>query len=885
MANKRPVTLYNGQPQELVNGDGLTVNGPIATVDYIDFDITAVVSGQVGRLRYNNTDGTLEFTMAGGNVTQQIGQELPIAVKHADAAGLINGYAVYQEGSNGDNILVRYAQANAEATSSRVFGVMTEDASGGSPAFCTTFGIVRDLDTSGLTEGAAIWLSPSVAGGLTSTKPVAPNHGVLIGLCIRSHANQGKIFVSISNGHELDELHDVLIVSKSNDDSLYYDSTAGVWKNKTPSAAKVILGLNNVENKSSATIRSELTSGNITTALGFTPENSANKGIANGYASLNGSGQIPSAQLPSYVDDVLEFANLAAFPVTGEASKIYIAIDTNFTYRWSGSVYLNIGGSGFTGTTDNIIEGSVNLYYTDSRARAAISVTQNLSYNSTTGLITGPDLSGYLTVSSASSTYQPLDADLTAIAALAGTSGFLKKTAANTWSLDTSTYLTSAVTSVGLSVPTGLTVSGSPITSSGTLTVSLTAGYAIPTTASQTNWDTAYTDRNKWDGGSTGLTASTGRTSLGATTLGSNLFTLANVAAISFPRVNADNTVSTLDAATFRTAIGAGTSSTTGTVTSVAMTVPTGLLISGSPITSSGTLTLSYATGYQGYTTTEATKLSGIAANANNYSLPIATSTVAGGIELFSDTVQSVAANAVSTTASRTYGIQLNAAGQAVVNVPWSDTNSGGTVTSVATGTGLSGGTITSTGTISLANTTVTAGSYTTANITVDSQGRITAASSGSGGGLTLTDDTTTAATYYPIIATATSGSQSSAKVSSTKLTFNPSTGVLTATTVTGSSDENLKKDWKDLPSNYVELLSELKHGIYTRIEENTEEVGVSAQSLLKFLQQAVVDNGEHGLSVAYGNAALVSAVQLAIRVVRQEARIIRLEELVSKLI
>jgi hypothetical protein len=71
------------------------------------------------------------------------------------------------------------------------------------------------------------------------------------------------------------------------------------------------------------------------------------------------------------------------------------------------------------------------------------------------------------------------------------------------------------VTSVGLSAPTGLTVGGSPVISSGTLALTFTAGYSIPTTSSQTNWDTAYTDRLKWDGGATGLVASTGRTSLG----------------------------------------------------------------------------------------------------------------------------------------------------------------------------------------------------------------------------------------------------------------------------------------------------------------------------------------------------------------------------------
>lgn len=148
------------------------------------------------------------------------------------------------------------------------------------------------------------------------------------------------------------------------------------------------------------------------------------------------------------------------------------------------------------------------------------------------------------------------------------------------------------VTSVDMSVPTGLAVSGNPVTTSGTLAISYAAGYAIPTTAKQTEWDTAFADRNKWDGGSTGLTASTGRTSLGATTVGSNLFTLTNPSAVTFPRFNADNTVSALSASDFRTAIGAGTSSTTGTVTSVGGTgTVNGLTLTGT-VTSSGNLTL-----------------------------------------------------------------------------------------------------------------------------------------------------------------------------------------------------------------------------------------------------------------------------------------------------
>ena len=72
-----------------------------------------------------------------------------------------------------------------------------------------------------------------------------------------------------------------------------------------------------------------------------------------------------------------------------------------------------------------------------------------------------------------------------------------------------------SVSSVAMTTPTGLTITGSPITTSGTLALTFTAGYSIPTTAKQSEWDTAYIDRNKWDGGATGLNAATARTSLG----------------------------------------------------------------------------------------------------------------------------------------------------------------------------------------------------------------------------------------------------------------------------------------------------------------------------------------------------------------------------------
>jgi hypothetical protein len=240
-----------------------------------------------------------------------------------------------------------------------------------------------------------------------------------------------------------------------------------------------------------------------------------NAGVANGVATLDGSGTIPLTQIPASLQGALQYAGTWDASInsptltSGAGTKGYyyvvnVAGSTalNGINEWkigdwaiyNGTAWQKIDNTdavvsvnGLTGavvlSTSNVAEGT-NLYYTDTRTRLAISSTATgLTYNNGTGAFT------------------------------------------------------------------------------------LTAGYSIPTTASQTNWDTAFNDRNKWDGGATGLVASTGRTSLGGTTIGQNLFTLPNPSAISFLRINADNTASTLNATDFRTAIGAGTGN--GTLTRV----------------------------------------------------------------------------------------------------------------------------------------------------------------------------------------------------------------------------------------------------------------------------------------------------------------------------
>jgi hypothetical protein len=102
---------------------------------------------------------------------------------------------------------------------------------------------------------------------------------------------------------------------------------------------------------------------------------------------------------------------------------------------------------------------------------------------------------------------------------------------------------------------------------------------------------------------------------------------------------------------------------------------------------------------------------------------------------------------------------------------------------------------------------------------------------------------------------------------------------------VTAYSDERLKKDWAQVSDNFVERLSQVKSGTYTRIDSEERQAGVSAQDFQKLLPETVSTDNSGTLSLAYGNAALVSAVELAKEVTDLRARVAQLENLISKLL
>ena len=168
-------------------------------------------------------------------------------------------------------------------------------------------------------------------------------------------------------------------------------------------------------------------------------------------------------------------------------------------------------GSGITtsGTYPNFTITSTITQYTDSDARKSLSAGTGISYNSSTGTITNssPDQTVTLT---------------------AGTGISVTGTYPSFTITNSSTSSGGTVTSVDLSVPTGFKVSGNPVTTSGKLAVTFDTGYALPTTASQTTWDTAYSNRIT----SLTTTGSSGSATLSANTLNIPTYTLAGLGGI-----------------------------------------------------------------------------------------------------------------------------------------------------------------------------------------------------------------------------------------------------------------------------------------------------------------------------------------------------------------
>ena len=151
-------------------------------------------------------------------------------VRNNTGASIAKGQAVYQTGSSGVTITVALADASIEATASQTLGLTQDAIANNATGYVIAVGELTGLNTSALTEGQMLWLSET-AGGLTTTRPTQPAHGVVMGYCVKQGSGtSGILYVKVDNGLELNELHDVLISSPTNGQVLRRASD-GLWKN------------------------------------------------------------------------------------------------------------------------------------------------------------------------------------------------------------------------------------------------------------------------------------------------------------------------------------------------------------------------------------------------------------------------------------------------------------------------------------------------------------------------------------------------------------------------------------------------------------------------------------------------------------------------------
>lgn len=243
----------SGANSDITSMSGIT--GSIGTPTYIQMDNGNAVTLVAGRMWYMPSDGSWNLGMGGGNITQQVGEELYV---YGKASSAISGnsilQAIYKTGTVGASGNITFAPTVAGLTDPGVIiGVGTEDIATNGFGRVTSFGIVHGINTSGSTygetwaDGDDIWYNQTT-GGLTNIKPSAPNQKTRIGTVIHAgNGGSGSFQVLLELGTSLGGTDsNVQITSVANNDLLQYYSVGGYWRNVQPSSISGVVLSNSV---------------------------------------------------------------------------------------------------------------------------------------------------------------------------------------------------------------------------------------------------------------------------------------------------------------------------------------------------------------------------------------------------------------------------------------------------------------------------------------------------------------------------------------------------------------------------------------------------------------------------------------------------------------
>lgn len=213
----------------------VTVNGQVSATtmatNYIDFTpLTAAPIHVDGRLYYDQAEQTLVFWDGDPTLKYPINKMLWTIGVNKTGSTIPKGTVVYLSGAQGNRGKMWPAQASNDLRSADTIGVTMQSTAINQEGYIMAIGELVGIDTRAFAEGTTLYLSPTAAGGITDVKPQAPNHIVKVGFSLNSTVN-GKIYVEIDNGYELNELHNVRINGVSGGQGLIYNAASALWVN------------------------------------------------------------------------------------------------------------------------------------------------------------------------------------------------------------------------------------------------------------------------------------------------------------------------------------------------------------------------------------------------------------------------------------------------------------------------------------------------------------------------------------------------------------------------------------------------------------------------------------------------------------------------------
>jgi hypothetical protein len=244
----------------IMNGD-LIVNGNAniydVTTNKLIFDVnTFLPLTETGQLAWNADDGTLQLGLQGNNTTLKIGQEEIIRVLNKTNTNLLKSqYKVarvrskLEGGPLNQKLSIILAKGDEHITQDTILGIVNSDIPINEEGYIQTSGIIENINSTGSHQGETwhngdiLYLSNSVLGGITNVKPTSPQNTIVIGYVVYTNISEGKIFIRIDKGYQLNDINDIKIDNPQNNNVLIYNSSLSVWENKPSSLGSGYLSL------------------------------------------------------------------------------------------------------------------------------------------------------------------------------------------------------------------------------------------------------------------------------------------------------------------------------------------------------------------------------------------------------------------------------------------------------------------------------------------------------------------------------------------------------------------------------------------------------------------------------------------------------------------